>query len=140
MSMIHLVIPGEAVPQARPKFARQGNFVRAYDPEKSRNYKAFVRMLAAEACKGPPFEGAVSLLVAVYRQPPSSWSKTKIMLAMCGKIRPITKPDLSNSVKGIEDALKGLAWRDDAQVVDLYVQKWYSDAPRVEIEINEVKA
>jgi Holliday junction resolvase RusA-like endonuclease len=138
--MISFIIPGEAVPQARPKFARQGNFVRAYDPEKSRNYKAYVRMLAAEAYQGPPLEGPVSLCVTVYRQPPSSWSKSKIAHALAKHIRPITKPDLSNVVKGIEDALKGLVWRDDSQVVDLYFQKWYSNDPKVEVEIHEISS
>jgi Holliday junction resolvase RusA-like endonuclease len=138
--VIRLVIPGEAVPQLRPRFARQGNFVRAYDPEKCRNYKAYIRMLASEAYSGPLLEGQISLQVAIYRLPPRGWGKSKMALALAGQIRPITKPDLTNTIKGIEDALKGIFWHDDAQVVELYLQKWYSDTPRAEVTVDEIPA
>jgi Holliday junction resolvase RusA-like endonuclease len=109
-----------------------------YDPPKSRDYKSYVRMMAAQAYKGPLLEGALSLKVVVYRTPPSSWSKMKTALALSGKIRPTPKPDLTNTIKGIEDALNGLIWKDDAQVVDLVLGKWYADTPRAEIEICEI--
>ena len=35
-------IPGEPTAQGRPRFSTHGGFVKAYDPEKSRNYKAYV--------------------------------------------------------------------------------------------------
>jgi Holliday junction resolvase RusA-like endonuclease len=136
--MIHLVIPGEAVPQLRPRFARHGNFTQAYDPAKCRDYKAYIRYLAAEAYTGPPLEGQLALHVDIWRLPPKSWSKVKMAGALSGDIRPITKPDLSNVIKGIEDALKGIIWRDDAQVVDIGASKWYGMEPRVEVKIYEV--
>jgi Holliday junction resolvase RusA-like endonuclease len=97
-------------------------------------------MLATEAYKGPPLEGQVSFRLVVYRLPPQSWSKTKIALALAGRLRPTTKPDLTNTIKGIEDALKGLTWRDDAQIVHIELDKFYSDEPRAEVEIDEISA
>ena len=49
-----MVIPGEAVPQGRPRFGRG----RTYDPPKSREYKEYVRRLArknmpSDALRGP---------------------------------------------------------------------------------------
>lgn len=44
-------IPGEPTAQGRPRFSTHGGFVKAYDPEKSRNYKAYVKLLASEAMK-----------------------------------------------------------------------------------------
>ncbi|MBB1163667.1 RusA family crossover junction endodeoxyribonuclease [Lacticaseibacillus rhamnosus] len=43
--MIRLTIPGNPVPQGRPRFTRIG---RAYDPTKSRNYKQYVKNVASE--------------------------------------------------------------------------------------------
>lgn len=40
--------------------------------------------------------------------------------------------------KIICDALNGIAYRDDAQVVHLAVSKWYDDEPEVVVEIDEV--
>lgn len=56
-----------------------------------------------------------------------------------GKHRKGRRPDLSNLVKLIEDALKGIVWRDDEQI-DHYgnVDKFHhQDEPRTEIRWEE---
>jgi Holliday junction resolvase RusA-like endonuclease len=35
----------------------------------------------------------------------------------------------------VKDALNSVIWKDDSQVVDLVVSKWYSETPRVEVTI-----
>ncbi|QNV51628.1 hypothetical protein GE573_00524 [Bacillus velezensis] len=57
-----------------------------------------------------------------------------------GLLRPITKSDVDNYVKGVKDALNHLIYKDDSQVVDLKVSKFYSKEPRVEVMIREVSA
>lgn len=74
----------------------------------------------------------------VYRQIPKSLAKYKRVLAIEGKLRPITKPDVDNYVKGIKDGLSGIIWQDDKQVVSMTVRKWYSEEPRAEITVKEV--
>jgi Holliday junction resolvase RusA-like endonuclease len=133
--MIRLIIPGEAVAQGRPRFSTRSGFPRAYDPPRSRDYKAYVRYLAAEVAPETPIEGAVRLTVTVYRAIPKGFSKHKRRLALQGEILPVTKPDLDNVVKTLKDSLSRLIWRDDSQVVSLHATKFYSDNPRVEIEI-----
>jgi Holliday junction resolvase RusA-like endonuclease len=114
--------------------------VHTYDPEKCRTYKAFIRTLAANAAPPKPLSGPVSVKITVYRQTPQSWSKVKIAAALAGILRPTTKPDIDNIAKGIKDAVKGIIWVDDSQVVRLEVEKWYSDKPRAEVEIDEIPA
>lgn len=54
-----------------------------------------------------------------------------------GLLRPTTKPDVSNVIKGVEDALNGVWYKDDSQIVAYgKVGKWYSDMPRVEITME----
>ena len=53
-------------------------------------------------------------------------------------IRPTRKPDFDNIGKVICDALNGIAYRDDAQIVDALVRKFYSDIPRVIVEISDI--
>ena len=51
-------ILGDPRPQGRPRFYRRGNFVGAYDPKKSREYK---QTLAAQiAAHNPEYIPAVS--------------------------------------------------------------------------------
>jgi Holliday junction resolvase RusA-like endonuclease len=52
---------------------------------------------------------------------------------------PIKKPDLDNIAKAILDALNGVAWHDDSQVVELIVEKCYSFTERVEVELWQKK-
>ena len=55
-------------------------------------------------------------------------------MAIAGMVRPISKPDLSNYIKGIEDALDGLVLRNDSQIVQYgQMGKWYGEMPRVEV-------
>lgn len=44
---------------------------------------------------------------------------------------PITRPDSTKLLRPIEDALIGVFWRDDAQIVHQVVRKWYADPPNV---------
>lgn len=53
------------------------------------------------------------------------------------KIRPTKKPDFDNIGKVICDALNKIAYRDDSQIVDAQVRKFYSDRPRVVVTIME---
>ena len=52
-------------------------------------------------------------------------------------IRPIVKCDWDNIGKIVCDALNGIAYHDDKQVVDGQVRKFYSEQPRVVVTIQE---
>ncbi len=54
---------------------------------------------------------------------------------------PVTRPDLSNYVKLVEDALNGLLWVDDSQIVISTLRKMYADKDeeaRTVVSITEV--
>ena len=132
------VVLGEPVAQGRPRFSRQGGFVKAYDPAKSRDYKQYVRLVAAQDAPAVPVTGAVLLSLKIYRAIPKSMSKRKREVALAGRLRPTTKPDVSNVLKGVEDALKGVWYADDSQIVGYgELGKWYSERPRIEVTMAE---
>lgn len=139
MKMLKIVIPGSPIGQGRPKFSTINGHAKAYDPEKSRNYKAYVRMLATQAMKDTGFEmidGPCLLSINAFFEIPKSKSKRFREAALKGDERPTKKPDLSNIIKGIEDSLNGLTYKDDACIVHLACQKFYSDNPRVEVFVT----
>lgn len=68
---------------------------------------------------------------------PQSASKKKKEEMREGQIRPAKKPDCDNVAKIVLDALNKLAYRDDAQIVDCIIRKWYTDDPRVTVTIRE---
>jgi Holliday junction resolvase RusA-like endonuclease len=84
-----------------------------------------------------PYMGMLEVTVRVYLPVPRSMSKRNAAFALAGAIRPVTRPDCDNYSKSILDALTGLAWVDDSQIVQLNIGKFYSEKPRVEIEVME---
>ena len=138
-NVLSFVIPGQPIGQGRPKFSTINGHPKAYDPEKSRNYKAYVRMLATQAMKETGFEridGPCNVVIQAYFEVPKSKSKKFREAALADQERPTKKPDADNIVKAIQDALNGLAYKDDAYIVNLACQKFYSDNPRVEVFVT----
>lgn len=136
------VFEGEAVAKGRPKFARQGGFVRTYTPKKTETYETAIGMHARLAMRaaGQPLaaDEAVTVDVLVERKPPKSWSKKK---AAAAAGQPITgKPDPDNLIKAILDGLNGVAFLDDAQVVGLTFFRRWADADRVTVEVRALHA
>lgn len=132
------VYDGEAVAKGRPKFARQGAFVRTYTPKKTETYETAIGMYARMAMRdaGEPLaaEEAVTVDIMVERKPPKSWSKKKAAAAMG---QPITgKPDPDNLIKAILDGLNGVAFLDDAQVAGLTFFRRWTDSDRVTVEVR----
>ena len=136
---IQFTVFGEPVAQGRPKFSTVGGFPRAYDPAKSRDYKDYVRLAAADHAPASLLDGPLGIAVTAYRSTPKSFSKTKAAAAERGEVLPVTKPDADNYLKGVKDALKGIIWKDDSQVVDAFVRKRYSARPRIEVKIVQFK-
>lgn len=136
---ISFTVYGEPVAQGRPKFSTFGGFTKVYDPKKSRDYKDYVKLAAAEHAPKALIEEPIMLELVIYRPIPKSFSKAKTLDAERGFIRPVTKPDVDNYLKGVKDALKNVIWKDDSQVVDVYASKFYSHRPRVEVIIKNVE-
>ena len=136
---VEIVIPGCPVPKGRARSAVIHGRVVHYTPKPTKDYESLARSYAMQAmAKRKVMDGPVFLAVRFYLPIPESWSKKKKESALCLAISPITKPDLSNLVKAVEDAMNGVVWRDDSQVTCMQVEKFYSDEPRSEVTVKEM--
>lgn len=136
---LKFTVPGEPCAQGRPRFTTKSGYAKAYDPAKSRNYKAFVRYIATDAAKmqgwyytDKPLHIDVQAIMAIPKSKPKKWQ----FAALRGDIRPIKKPDVDNLFKSLTDALSGCIYADDKQIVSSRVSKWYGTEPRVEVTIK----
>ena len=84
-----------------------------------------------------PDDSQLDLRVIAYYPIPSSKSKKQQRLMEDGTIRPTKKPDTDNVLKVIADSLNQVAYKDDAQVVDASVRKFYSRKPRTVVFLSE---
>jgi Holliday junction resolvase RusA-like endonuclease len=102
------------------------------------SYKEKLSWEARKYFKGEPISGPVMLDLTFYIPMPESWSEKKKQ-RMDGK-HHISKPDRDNLEKGVSDSFNKIIWKDDGQVCDGPIRKFYSRTGRIEIEITEVTA
>lgn len=130
-------VPGEVCAKGRPRFVNRGRFAQTYTPDKTVNYENLVRLSFMQAgCE--KLSGAIKAEIKVFMQIPKSESMKKKAAMMAGQIRPTKKPDADNCAKSVLDALNKIAFDDDSQIVELYVNKYYSENPRVTITLEEI--
>ena len=133
MKVLKFTVPGEPKGKGRPRMTRQGH---AYTPKETAMYENLIAVSFHSSFPAwEPTTEPLSVIFDAYFSIPKSWSKRKQEQARLGTIRPTTKPDTDNIAK-CKDALNGIAWADDKQVVHEEVSKFYSDTPRLEITIE----
>jgi Holliday junction resolvase RusA-like endonuclease len=136
---IYFVVTGNPVGKGRPRATSRGGFVRMYTDAKTLGFEAAVADEASTSMRGfEVFETPMQMQLSAYYPIPKSWSKKKRQMAIDGEIYPNVKPDLDNVLKAVLDALNGVVYVDDSQVINLVATKRYSTDPRVEVYVHEV--
>lgn len=126
-------IPGEPCGKARPRVVRIGGITRTYTPEKTASYENLVKLEFQRQCGASFIEGPVDIKIVAYFGIPASASKKKADAMLAGLISPTKKPDCDNVVKIICDALNGIAYKDDVQIVHASIKKKYAVVPHVDV-------
>lgn len=130
----------KAVPQARPRGTNAGGFVRFYKKKDNADYEELIRYSASQAMKecgiSRPTSLPVHLDVLIIKRPPDSWANWRKKKAYEKELLPTVKPDASNYFKLIEDALNGVAYVDDSQVVTQSCGKFYGQEDLVIVELS----
>lgn len=107
---------------------------------KAAEWKNLVRDKAAEAMAGVPLlDGPLCLEVIFFRPRPKGHygsGRNAQMLKAGAARQPTTAPDTTKLVRCLEDALTGVVWRDDSQVVIQHAEKWYGDPARCEVAVE----
>lgn len=82
----------------------------------------------------------LAMYITAYYPIPKSTTKKDRQLICSGKLYPTKKPDADNVAKVICDALNGVAYGDDTQIIKLSILKAYTEEqPRVQVFIEEIK-
>ena len=139
--MIEFKVLGEPVGKGRPKFSTVNGYSAAYTPSKTVAYENLVRLSFRQQCSSfKPYDKSVSLSaqIVAFFPIPKNTSKKRTQMMIDGQERPTKKPDNDNIAKAVLDALNGIAYHDDAQIVSLSVDKYYSDEPKTVVRIGIV--
>lgn len=137
---IHFQVEGDPKGKGRPRFSTFGKFTRVYTDKQTLDYEAVIKSCAVDAMGSTdPLETAVSVFLYVRLAVPQSYSKKRTEACLSGLEKPCKKPDIDNIAKTYLDAMNGVIFKDDTQVIDLHVKKVYSAVAGVNVMVMEVE-
>ena len=126
-------VPGEPVPQPRPRVSTRGGFARAYVPAKHpvHAYRQSLAAAARDAGLSDTGEPLNVVIDAVFERPKSHLTKAGVK-ATAPKL---PRPDVDNIGKAVLDALQAVMG-DDSLVARLVVEKSYGQEARTTVRIS----
>jgi len=138
--MISFEVPGAPATQGSHRVRRiargkrRGQAVVVADNPALYSFRAAVAALAQAARRGAgiaePLAGPARLTVCFRLARPKRSPRAL----------PCVRPDLDKLVRAVLDALSGVLYRDDGQVVELIASKSYAAAPGTRISLEPVRA
>ncbi len=133
---VTFTVSGEPRGKGRPRFTRGGH---TYTDSKTKAYEDHVKAcyLSQVGCK--QLSGCISMTLRAFLTAPKRTSVKTLEQMEKGEVRPSKRPDVDNIVKAVADGLNGIAYKDDAAIVELTIEKFYSRTPRVEVELAELE-
>ena len=122
---LYFRVDGTPISKARARVLRSG---RSYTPARTKAAEDKIAIFAKQAMMGKwvTTDKPVNLILTFVMPRPKNHYRSN------GKVKPqfaglthIIRPDLDNMVKLVKDALNGIAWKDDSQIVSLNAVKIY---------------
>jgi Holliday junction resolvase RusA-like endonuclease len=132
-------VDGDPVPKGRPRFARRGQFVQTYTDAKTIDYETHVALKARQAIgASEPLKGALTVFLYLRFAVPLSYTK-KRKEACLNKLEFPKRVDLDNCYKSITDAMNGIVYLDDSQIVEAHIKKVYAEESGANIMVQETE-
>jgi len=126
-------------PKERPRAAIIGGHARIFTPKTTEAYEKEIRAAWVRANGDKPEEGPIRARIYFGLPIPKSETKGNKLQMIQRKVFPTKKPDLDNLAKAVLDALNGVAYKDDCQIVTMLSRKNYAEAPYVKVILNDEK-
>jgi Holliday junction resolvase RusA-like endonuclease len=137
LSAVAFIVPFAPVAWQRAGVTWTNQGPKHFTKPETRDWKKTVAVYARSAMRGAaPLTGPLKIELAFQVPIPPSWPNWKREAAERGEIAPTVKPDLDNFEKAVKDAMNGIVWVDDAQVVRCEKAKDFSARPGVAVTIT----
>lgn len=144
--MIRFFVQGQPKTQGSKKAFYNAKLRRAIvveDCKGNKPWRSDVRNEAEKVWMFPPLVGPVAMKMTFIMPRPQGHygsGKNARIIKPNAPMWPDKKPDLTKLARAVEDALKGLVWNDDSQVVEETTRKVYTNDGRIGclVEIIEI--
>lgn len=104
---------------------------------KAKEWKQEVKHAARQAFTGHLLDVPIKLVLKFFRpRPKGHYGRNGLNSKGRASTAPTSKPDVLKLARGVEDALTGVVWRDDAQIVSETLTKEWGEPARCEITVE----
>ena len=122
--MISFFVPGI------PRSTQTGTVVRVkgrlFPLRRNTAWSQVIGLVARQYAPPSPIETPVAVSLYFFLPRPKSTRR----------VSPAVRPDLDNLAKGLTDSLNGVLWKDDAQIISLFLAKSYHPRPGLEVRVE----
>jgi Holliday junction resolvase RusA-like endonuclease len=138
--MIEFRVYGLPVPQGSKKVIR-GNLIEMSDA-RLRSWRQDVAAQAHQAMSRPPWKEAIQIELGFFFPRPKNHygtGRNSEKLKALAPAYPAVHPDLDKLVRSVLDALSGVCFEDDRQVVFVRAMKQYDDSPGLLCDVGPLE-
>lgn len=131
--LLEMFVPGRPAPQGSHRHV--GNGIMVESSKAVGPWRTVVAWHAAQAWTATPLDGAVAVVYEFVMPRPSGTPKRSTPPA-------IKRPDIEKLARAVSDALSGIVWRDDSQVVDMRLIKRLAELdeqPGMRVQVRAVE-
>lgn len=133
----YIVVEGTVKGKSRPRLST--NTGRIYTPKPTKNYEELIAWCYRTQGGRNFLDQPVKVEIIIERQIPKGASKADRAEMMAGIQLQLYKPDCDNVGKVVLDALNGVAYNDDQQVVELNIVKRWAKQGRLLFNVERIK-
>jgi Holliday junction resolvase RusA-like endonuclease len=144
MSPVEFTVLGRPQPAGSKRaFPRKGGGVIVTDDNpRAKSWQQEIRTVALDAMgDATPFVDPVEVFFRfVLTRPLGHFGSGRNAgsVRASAPVYPIVKPDVTKLIRAVEDAMTGIVFRDDAQIVNQRAYKTYGDPERVEVVVWKI--
>lgn len=145
MNTISFFVPGKPATAGSkrafvitPKGGGRPRAIVTEDCKDSKDWRGDVKRFAVEHFTAP-LEGPLEVTLRFYLPRPKGHfgsGKNASVVNPSAPQRPTGRPDALKMARLVEDALTGIAWNDDAQIVDEHLSKRYDSTGHVGVGVD----
>lgn len=143
MQSMQFTVPGKPQGKARARTFYNSGLGKhmSVTPENTVLYENLIKDRYLQKCQGVYISPGIPVILRITARftPTKSTSKKKRIQMLGGELSPLKKPDIDNIIKVVADALNGVAYRDDTQIVKVDARKLYAESEGLDITIEEYK-
>jgi Holliday junction resolvase RusA-like endonuclease len=135
--MLIFTIDVDPEPYVKTRFYLNKSKQKIYGYNPQEKYLEQIKWQVKPYAPEVPLTSPILMDITFYLPIPKTTSGIKKRQMLNGRIYHIKRPDLDNLAYNVTNALKGIIYADDSQIIDMHFKKIYGEKPKIVVKVSE---